>query len=160
MNDTVIVVGVDGTVGGIRALRWAITDATQRRALLKVVTAWQFEYGSELGVLDRDSAHNRAMELVRDALAVATHERLDSILIESVVREGPPVPVLIAESANAALLVLGHRGRRRRLLDALLGSISAECIRHARCPVVVVPPARPAVQAAAARRGAPPPRGQ
>lgn len=157
MVDSVIVVGVDGTVAGLRALRWAVAEAVRRAAVVRVVTAWHFEYGAELGVVDRDSAQARALEVVADAVAATTSETLGEVVaVESVVVEGPVVPVLVAESAAAALLVLGHRGHSR-LLGALLGSISADCIRHARCPVVVVPPLRPAVPVAAASEGAPPP---
>ena len=158
MADNVVVVGVDGTVAGLRALRWAIAEAARRGAGVRAVTAWQFEYGTELGVLDRDSARTRARELVGDAVAAATCESLgDIIWIDPAVVEGPVVPVLVAESCNAALLVVGHRGRSGRVLGALLGSISTECIRHARCPVVVVPPPRPAMRAATTTDRAAPP---
>jgi Universal stress protein UspA and related nucleotide-binding proteins len=157
MADSVIVVGIDGTVAGLRALRWALGEAVRRAAAVRVVNAWQFEHGTELAVPDRDSARARALGLVTDAVAATTFESLGDIVpIESAVVEGPVVTVLVAESATAALLVVGHRGRSR-LLAALLGSISAECIRHARCPVVVVPPPRPAARVTATSGGAPPP---
>ena len=45
--------------------------------------------------------------------------------------------VLVEASRRAALLVVGSRGRGR-LAEALLGSVSEHCVRHAACPVVVV----------------------
>jgi Universal stress protein family len=39
------------------------------------------------------------------------------------------------------LLVVGSHGHSS-LVNALLGSVSAECVRHATCPVVVIPPPR------------------
>ncbi len=157
MVDSVIVVGVDGTVAGLRALRWAVAEPVRWAAPVRVVNAWHYEHGVELGVVDRDSARARALEVVAAAVAVTTSEILGEVVaIEPAAVEGPVVPVLVAESAAARLLVVGHRGRSR-LLGALLGSISAECIRHARCPVVVVPPPRPAVQVTATSHGAPPP---
>ena len=98
MADSVIVVGVDGTVAGLRALRWAIAEAARRGVAVRAVTAWQFEYGAELGVLDRDSARARATELVHDAVAAATFENLgDTTWIDVAGVEGPAVPVLVAE---------------------------------------------------------------
>lgn len=157
MADSVIVVGVDGTVAGLRALRWAVAEAVRRAAVVRAVHVWHFEYGAELAVLDRDCARGRAQEVVSDAVAVSTSESLGDIVpIESVVVEGPVVPVLVAESTSSGLLVLGHRGRSR-WLGAVLGSISAECIHHARCPVVVVPPPRALARVGSRSEGAPPP---
>ena len=51
---------------------------------------------------------------------------------------GTPGPVLVAESRDAQLLVIGtqeHTGLRR----AVLGSVSHYCLSHARAPVVAIP---------------------
>ena len=45
----------------------------------------------------------------------------------------------LADEESAELIVVGSRGRRG-LKAALLGSVSAELIGVARCPVLVVPP--------------------
>ena len=39
---------------------------------------------------------------------------------------------------HAAMLVLGHT-RRGRLAELILGGTATECLRTARCPVVLVP---------------------
>jgi nucleotide-binding universal stress UspA family protein len=46
-------------------------------------------------------------------------------------------PTLTTMSENAALLVVGTRGAGT-IRAAVLGSVSAYCLRHASCPVVVV----------------------
>jgi nucleotide-binding universal stress UspA family protein len=53
--------------------------------------------------------------------------------------EGAPAAVLVKESHNADLLVVGSRwhGGFARLL---LGSVSQQCAHHAECPVVIVRP--------------------
>jgi len=45
--------------------------------------------------------------------------------------------VLVTESANADLVVVGSHGRSG-LTAALLGSVSRHVVDHATCPVVVV----------------------
>lgn len=57
---------------------------------------------------------------------------------EREVRRGEPAEVLVEVSGELDLLVLGSRayGPARR---ALLGSVSAEVMRRARCPVLVLP---------------------
>ena len=55
--------------------------------------------------------------------------------------QGEPAHVLVQESENADLLVVGLRGLGgfKRLL---LGSVSYQVAHHAPCPVVIVPPAK------------------
>ncbi|MGH4011263.1 MAG: universal stress protein [Pseudonocardiaceae bacterium] len=52
----------------------------------------------------------------------------------------PAIGVLPELARDAAMLVVGrHRGGLIR--QAVLGSVSAVCVRHATCPVVVIPAA-------------------
>jgi len=65
------------------------------------------------------------------ALAGVSHVELDR-------RDGDPVRELVAASGGLDLLVLGSRGHGplRRLL---LGSVSAHVVRHAACPLLLLP---------------------
>ncbi len=65
-----------------------------------------------------------------------------TVKITSRVVEGHPAAVLIEVAAEADLLVVGSRGLGG-FRGMLLGSVSAQCVHHARCPVVVVPPPHP-----------------
>jgi nucleotide-binding universal stress UspA family protein len=62
------------------------------------------------------------------------------ILARGVVREGQPARVIleIADLENASIIVLGTRGPSSTA-ELLLGSVSTEVLRLARCPVMAVP---------------------
>lgn len=62
----------------------------------------------------------------------------DGVPIEHETVRGDPAGVLVQESAQLDLLVLGSRAYGP-LRHALLGSVSAKAMREARCPVLVVP---------------------
>jgi nucleotide-binding universal stress UspA family protein len=51
--------------------------------------------------------------------------------------EGPGGPALLSQPADAALLVVGARGRAA-YPGMLLGSVAEYCVRNGPCPVVVV----------------------
>ena len=51
--------------------------------------------------------------------------------------EGAPSAVLVDESRDADLLVVGSRGLGG-FSGLLLGSVSQQCAHHAACPVVIV----------------------
>jgi nucleotide-binding universal stress UspA family protein len=60
---------------------------------------------------------------------------------------GDPASVLPEVARGAAMLVVSrHQGGLIR--QALLGSVSAVCVRHAICPVVVIPAAVPQLEEA------------
>ena len=56
---------------------------------------------------------------------------------------GHPATELVEQSRQAALLVLGHRGRGA-FASAFLGSVGLSCVLHAHCPVTIVRPTRQA----------------
>lgn len=62
----------------------------------------------------------------------------DGVPIEHETVRGDPASLLIERSGELDLLVLGSRAYGP-LRHALLGSVSAQAMRHAHCPVLVVP---------------------
>jgi nucleotide-binding universal stress UspA family protein len=69
--------------------------------------------------------------------AIAKAELEGALEIDQVVAHGHAAGVLIERSREADLLVVGTRGHGG-FTGMLLGSVSAHCVHHAHCPVVVV----------------------
>ena len=144
-----IVVGVDGSEGAQRALRWAIRQAELTGAALTVVMVWSVPLSAFTGPIPISStdiappdtagmqrANEQALEnLVSDALGVS------AAVVATIVVEGHPAAELLVAAETADLLVVGRRGHHP-FTGTRLGSVSARCVAHAGCPVVVVPSAK------------------
>jgi nucleotide-binding universal stress UspA family protein len=139
MNAGPIVVGVDGTPAGERALRWAMAEAVQRELPLHVVNAYQYEPPADWAMTSEQDARARSEALVEDALRAAAVGRLEFPQVIRHCVRGPAAEALEGLSRAASMLVVAsHSGSRLR--QVLLGSTSAHCVRHATVPVVVLPP--------------------
>lgn len=142
-----IVVGVDHSEGAKAALAFAHEEARLHDATLRAVHAWQLGYNGYIdytGFGGAAPAVGGDMSELREAAAAAldatVHEALpspDDVKIEQRVVEGAAGAVLVDESRNADLLVVGSRGHGG-FAQLLLGSVSQQCAQHAACPVVIV----------------------
>ncbi len=61
---------------------------------------------------------------------------LKNVRIETIMKEGHPVDVIVGESENYDLVVCGSLGLTG-VSKALIGSVSENIVRKARCPVLV-----------------------
>ncbi|MGP7998338.1 MAG: universal stress protein [Streptosporangiaceae bacterium] len=141
---TGITVGFDGSHGAQRAVEWALTEASIRRARLTVLavhpvaaSGWT---GHPITLPPDEPAVQQARQAADEAVAKAAAELGESgaAVVQVQAVNGFPVEELIAASEDADLIVVGSRGSSpfQRLL---LGSVSAAVLHHAHCPVVVVP---------------------
>lgn len=138
-----IVVGVDGSEGGDRALRWAMQAAERNNGTVQAVTAWSWD-GIERSVVVAPTPaeeHEHAEQVLTEAVTAALAAHPGATVAGEAV-EGRPATVLTAAARGADLLVLGSHGHSR-LRHAVLGSVAEECVRLATCPVVVVPAPQP-----------------
>jgi len=139
--DGPVFAATDGSPASRRAVEHAADQAWQHRARLVVVITWHLEVVDGVVVTEAGTAAWRQVEQRHRALAEAvvapvrsTHPDLD---IEIKVIRGPAAKTLVAESADASLLVLGSRGRGG-FRSMLLGSVTQAVLESAECPVMVV----------------------
>ena len=137
---TRIVVGVDGSPGSKRALRWAAQEATWRHARLDAVCAWSVPYQTyeEGGYIDPVPHEEVARATVQEAVESLTSPDTARPDIRAVAAHGEPAPALLEAAAGAELLVVGSRGHGG-FVGLLVGSVSQRCVDHATGPVAVIP---------------------
>lgn len=137
-----IVVGVDGSWGSVRALRWALTAAAERDCDVEVVTAWP--HTGPVFVREvpghhsdaRQRARTAQAEAVRDALAAAPGD----VPVTTVLENARPEAALTRHARGNRLLVLGATG------DGLDDELAERCREQVDCPVAVIEPATGEVQ--------------
>lgn len=137
-----VVVGVDDSAASVEALSYAARIATALDAPLTAMATWTypvmldpFDPGTEW------SPEEDAQRCLVDAVRAAFQGSPPTRFTQSVV-PGRAAEVLIDQSDHASMLVVGSRGHGG-FAGLLLGSVSAACAAHARCPVLVVHTPRP-----------------
>ena len=139
MTTAPVIVGVDGSAQGLGAVDLAVREAEARNRPLRVVyaDAWSRDpawTGTALADPFTDPLATRPEAAVHAALErIADRSRVRAT--GHVVR-GHPASVLVDESHEAALVVVGHRGRGG-YPGLLLGSVARDVATHAFCPVLV-----------------------
>jgi nucleotide-binding universal stress UspA family protein len=146
-----IVVGVDGSPGSARALRWAIGLARHEEAEIIAVYALSpvedlargasnavaaglglpsSEAGSWRAELRREMEHDWCAALVASGLPFRAHLEQAS---------APAALMAVADRENADLIVVGAHGHGS-FEDRVLGGVSYKVSHRAHQPVVIVPP--------------------
>jgi len=141
-----VVVGVDGSSAGDRALDLAADVAAHAGAPLRIICAWDLPAAEswahaywETASPDADWARTQHDVAVKVVTAAA--ERAQSahrgLVASSEVLQGQAGPVLGAASRHAGLVVVGSRGLGG-FSGLVLGSVSHHVIHSSACPVMVV----------------------
>jgi nucleotide-binding universal stress UspA family protein len=139
-----VVVGLDGSAGSRTALEYACDEAALRGLRVAAVVAWSAPevwltpyplvpaaYDMQAAALEHATEEIRSVLAKRAAGGAATPE------VELTAVSGPAAVVLERLSADAAMLVVGHRGRGA-MASRLIGSVGLSTVVHAQCTVVVV----------------------
>ena len=136
-----ILVGVDGSPGSRTALTWAAAEAADHGADLVVLTVWERPLLPPMGSGEvpegpvPDAGQSATEELVK-----VIKEELGEdppVLVQPRNKHGNPAKVLIEQSADADLLVVGSRGHGG-FRGLVLGSVSQHVAAYAKCPVAVI----------------------
>lgn len=132
-----IVVGVDGSAGGRGAVRWALHEALHRECSVEVVHCWHPRTSDDTPFVPLKDLRSGSEQLLQHEIAAvaSTLPALPELTLTSA--HGRPIPTLVTASQHAGLLVVGARtpGGSGPLPSA---QVAQGCLRHARCPVVVV----------------------
>lgn len=137
-----IVVGIDGSEYSPAALRLARRFASALDAPIEIITCLGFSDFYLPAHLPPGSLESTApLEEIATRLMEQAIERAYGQdrpqNLWTAVKFGSPAKVLVEESRDAQLLVVGRRGHGG-LLGQLMGSVSSACVAHAHCPVLVV----------------------
>jgi len=133
-----VVVGIDGSKHGIKAIEWAL-DNTDASTLIDVVHVWSDDaVSAESGALAAIRFQDESERLVAEAIEEVGGgtERPDR-QVEGRSERGDPRSMLRSTAEQADLLVVGARGRGV-LEDLLLGSVAISLVHKPSTPTVVV----------------------
>ncbi|MFJ7134777.1 universal stress protein [Streptomyces fungicidicus] len=143
-DDGPVVLAVDGSAAGDRAVEFAFAEASLRKApllALHAYTNWNAPLPSPQDPSEPDANPPGALAQAEERLLAETlaghQERCPDVVVERRVVHGGPRETLIEASRSAQLLVVGARGRGG-FEGLLLGSVSQSLLHHAHCPVAVV----------------------
>ncbi|HKN53302.1 MAG TPA: universal stress protein [Amycolatopsis sp.] len=135
-----VVVGVDGSEASLAALVWATEEAAGLGAEVEAVTVWTHDAMLDDASAERTLAEARNVHLhdLEAQVTVALKGR-SNVTVRCSAPDGDATDILVERSRDARMLVVGSHGAGK-LHDILVGSVSSACLRHAYCPVVVIPP--------------------
>lgn len=137
-----VVVGVDGSARSIRALRWAAAEAWRRYTEVVAVHACPLppQVAPYAPVHPAVPDVDELVEEENEHLAALVREALGErplVHVRTVCEPTSAPRALLAHSAGASLLVLATS------LDTAagtgVGATAMACVRHAACPVVILP---------------------
>lgn len=145
-----IVIGVDGSAQAEHALRRGLQEALRFGLDALVVHVWlPTPYSAGLpwfsapypeGIQKHIEADRRvaAEELERRVAEIQKEEGASAVKVTCRTRDGMVAAALLEEAKDAQTLVVGARGHGG-FSGLLIGSVTDQCVRHAHCPVLVVP---------------------
>lgn len=134
-----VLVGVDGTKDGVRALGYAVAEALRRDARLRVVHVEE-QVAIVIGmmpVVPDPRLHEIASGVVKEAEEQARDLGYEGPELEAVLSTGPRNRALLEHAEEATCVILGRHSTH--LEHLMTGSTTAALAAHAHVPVVSVP---------------------
>ncbi|NUR60936.1 MAG: universal stress protein [Catenulispora sp.] len=139
MSTTTVVVGYDESVPSEHALLMAAEEARLRQVGLTVVHAYHYGRGiTPMGFTPPaiDEVYKKVAVEIAEQGVEHVRARYPDLDVRTKVDLGPAARVLVAAAGDAALLVVGNRGRGG-FAGLLLGSVSMRVLGSTPCPVIV-----------------------
>jgi nucleotide-binding universal stress UspA family protein len=143
MTEPVVMVGVNGSRASAAALRWAAEEADRGDARLRVVFGWSRRFDAPYAPAGSRPTPEQQRQAAGEALTAQLRRVFGSGLpwrLTAELAEGIAERLLVEESADADLLVLGSAGAPCSRARPV-GPVVRACLSRASCPVVVVSPA-------------------
>lgn len=140
MSSTVkpVIVGYDDTEQGKVAVLWGAKAAERRRAPLRIIAVTEWDEPIP-ALRNEDMAREaaRRSQALADEGSRLVREQSATLKITADGQVGNVAHILVGQSTNAQLLVVGRSGARRQR-STLPGSVAYTVANQARCPVAVV----------------------
>lgn len=134
-----VMVGVDGSEDGARALRYAVEEAARLGASLRLVHVQQgiVVMAPMMPLIPEQSLHQIAAEILKRAEQQARQFGYEGPDLDAVLAQGPRHHALLESSLDVLCVVVG---RRSSALQHLVGgSTTSSLAAHASAPVISVP---------------------
>ncbi|MFE0594111.1 universal stress protein [Micromonospora echinospora] len=134
-TDGPVLVGLDGSELAELAVGHAAEEAARQGVPLVLTHVVAPDARPEDSAGDGQVADR----LLAETAATVRQRHPELAVAERLLRAADPASALVEASADAALVVVGSRGRGG-FAGLLLGSVSQALVQHARCPVLVARP--------------------
>lgn len=132
-----ILVGVDGSAEALDAVAWAADEAARRHCRLLVVNAYVMPRAEAAFGWSPEAIKEDAASVIRAARERA-QEVAPGLAVDDAVIVDSPVSALLRKARDAAMVVVGLRGRGG-FPGLRIGSVSYRLAAHSPVPTVVVP---------------------
>jgi nucleotide-binding universal stress UspA family protein len=136
-----IFVGVDGSATSIAALHWALAKAEEEKCPITAVEVHAPVHalpGTSYAVQPYGSTPPATQTWLHQTVTTVAAALPNAPEVAEVQLHGDPGLELARAAAGKAMLVLGYRPHSR-VTEFLLGRVIGDCLRHASCPVVLIP---------------------
>jgi nucleotide-binding universal stress UspA family protein len=142
---SVLMVGVDGSECGNRAVEYAADRARKSGAKIYIayIIEWsQFTFSTAMENAERHQRREEEIQRAHSEIVGPLVERLsaEGLDVEGLVRHGHVADTLndLAKSKGAVNIILGRQGTSR-LKAHVFGSVGSRLVQSAECAVTVVP---------------------
>jgi nucleotide-binding universal stress UspA family protein len=136
-----ILVAADFSACSNKAVEWAAAFALQFQARLWLIHVLELNYvGSGLGEIEAPLLESEQRQNAQQQCSQLTETRLGGVACETVLRPGRPWHEITeaAKELHVDMIIMGTHGYIG-FQHVLMGSTAERVVRHAPCPVLVVP---------------------